>query len=156
MSIAVNLRALRDRAGLTQRELAKASSVRQSLLSKYEKSYCDIGAANLFKLARALHCRVGEIDPRCADEEDSPEERARVRRVDDDILLYIVDNWTELSVDTRAEIAGLVAATASAAPKPPKPKNHRKNRVENRQIGPNSPCATVGTAFPCVFMKKYY
>lgn len=110
MSIADNLRALRDRAGLTQRELAKASSVRQSLLSKYEKSYCDIGAANLFKLARALHCRVGEIDPRCADEEDSPEERARVRRVDDDILLYIVDNWTELSVDTRAEIAGLVAA----------------------------------------------
>lgn len=110
MTIGEKIKKLRKERGMTQVELANLSGITQQVISHYESNRNGIGVVNLGKLAKALGCSPLDIDDRADGLATSPEERARVRRVDDDILLYIVDNWTELSVDTRAEIAGLVAA----------------------------------------------
>jgi transcriptional regulator with XRE-family HTH domain len=61
MFIGKNLRHLRQKAGLTQAELAKALKVRQQVIASYEKCLANPEVAKLPILATALKVDVAEL-----------------------------------------------------------------------------------------------
>lgn len=58
------LKCMRESAGMSQRELAKASNVSLRMIQHYEQGFKDINKANVLtclRLAEALDCDVYEI-----------------------------------------------------------------------------------------------
>lgn len=60
-TFATRLRALRERAGLSQSELARLSGVGQNSISRYEAGQFEPQVQQLLALARALKCKVEEL-----------------------------------------------------------------------------------------------
>ncbi|GHS95739.1 hypothetical protein FACS1894139_09800 [Planctomycetales bacterium] len=107
-NIGEKLKLLRVTRHLTQAGLAKKSGVAQQLISQYEQGATAIGVKNLAKLAAALGCEAAAIDDRIRYSGGVAD--ANTRRIDDDILLLVVDNWADLPPMTRVEIGGLIVA----------------------------------------------
>jgi phage repressor protein C with HTH and peptisase S24 domain len=80
MSIAENLKRIREAAGLSQPQLAAKATVSQQLISQIERGVNDT-TRKLPQIARALGVRVEEIDPDYASE---PREIRRVPAEEDD------------------------------------------------------------------------
>lgn len=62
MTLAKNLKALRDRRGISQGELAKLTGISQQSLSRLENGR-DLTSKNLPKIASALGVSVSDLDP---------------------------------------------------------------------------------------------
>lgn len=58
------IRSLRERAGLSQAELARRLGVNQGRVSALEREGADLRVSTLLRLAKALQCRPSAIDPR--------------------------------------------------------------------------------------------
>lgn len=56
------LRALREKKGLTQEQLARAAGVRQSIVSKIERGVIDPRFSTMQALARALGLRLDKLE----------------------------------------------------------------------------------------------
>ena len=82
--VALQIAALRERAGLTQKELARLLKTSQQQISRLESpDYEGHSLANLRRLARALHARVRvvfEVDEKRADGVAEKGAAYRVRR----------------------------------------------------------------------------
>ncbi|MDR0867470.1 MAG: helix-turn-helix domain-containing protein [Planctomycetota bacterium] len=108
--IAERLKRLRLDRKMTQQELSKRSGVQQQTISQYETARNAIGVDNITKLAQALECKPEDIDERFADLTKRAHGVERVnntRRIDDDILRYIVDSWTGISVIAKSQILNI-------------------------------------------------
>jgi transcriptional regulator with XRE-family HTH domain len=77
MFIGKNLRHLRQKAGLTQAELAKVLRVRQQVVASYEKCLANPEVAKLPTLAKALKVELTEL---FREEEPKEEPKTRIRR----------------------------------------------------------------------------
>ncbi|GHV20300.1 hypothetical protein AGMMS49959_07340 [Planctomycetales bacterium] len=108
--IAERLKILRKAKRFTQMELSKKSGISQQLISHYESGRNRIGVANLIKIARVLGCEPSDIDERADGLGDVPAERQNVRKIDNKILLGIVDSWDSFSGIEQAEMGALLAA----------------------------------------------
>lgn len=97
------MRRLRVSARLTQKELGRKAGMRQGLVSRYERGYCEIGVANLARLAAALRVDIREIDPRCQRSAWHDEENV------DEFFKFVLDNWQQASVAAKAAVIGIVA-----------------------------------------------
>lgn len=58
------IRSLRERAGLSQAELARRLGVNQGRVSAIEREGADLRVSTLLRLAAALAVRPSDIDPR--------------------------------------------------------------------------------------------
>lgn len=59
-----NLKACREQAGISQSKLAKSSGVNVRMIQYYEQGVRDINRAEamtLYRLAKALNCRMDEL-----------------------------------------------------------------------------------------------
>ena len=61
MTIGQNIKRLRERAGMSQSELARAIDVTRSLISQYEADIAAPRMGNVERLAMALGCTKSEI-----------------------------------------------------------------------------------------------
>ena len=60
----MKLQEARERAGLTQKELAEKAGIQIQAVQHYEQGHRDINkaaAVTVFKLAKALHTEVGDL-----------------------------------------------------------------------------------------------
>ena len=61
MSIGLNIRALREQAGLTQKELAEKVFVTQVLLCQVERGSKACSLPLALEIAKALNCTINDI-----------------------------------------------------------------------------------------------
>lgn len=77
-----NLKKMRQKAGLTQKELAEKAGVSKRMIEQYEQGIKDIneaGAIRVYYMAKALQCNVQdllEIEETQQKEAESPQKEA--------------------------------------------------------------------------------
>nr|WP_302176948.1 helix-turn-helix transcriptional regulator [Megamonas funiformis] len=56
-----NIKELRKKRGITQKQLANKLGIERSRVSQWEIGYCSPKASDLPKLAKALNCRINDF-----------------------------------------------------------------------------------------------
>ena len=85
------VRSARERAGLTQLDVASALSIRQQTYNGYETGARTIGIPDLTRLPAILGCRITDLLP---DSVVTDYDRARAR---DEQLDLVVESWPQIT-----------------------------------------------------------
>lgn len=127
MGIGKRIRELRERAGLTQEELAQRIGVTPSAVGNYERDFSHPKETVLYKLFEALECEPNELFADQFDASTAPGQVHLRKYLELDAHgRELVDACTEIEYQRCAEGLTMVAARSFNKETPPRPMRLRK------------------------------
>lgn len=110
------IRELRKKKKLTQKELGEKIGVKDNTITSYEKGVNQLNQETLFKLARALDCRVDDFFPSTGIETSDNLERAlmmskNLNTKDINFLKGLIEKALSMSKEERAKFLDSIRFT---------------------------------------------